>query len=205
MCDYSLEYVANRPAKVGDKLVTTKFTNSITRGFTEVGEPNVAVCLMPGTELAFDRDVECVQALGLLPSRKIRERVARFREINVENLHEHHDALEFPNGQIVLLTRLIEGQVATVLQLPAHPQDKPIGASEATKRRTAGDVRGLTTRTTTSSTSTMKSRRHGAALSCERRREISNASSRSTLSCRIDCSTRSSLFRRVSRTCEPFW
>jgi hypothetical protein len=124
MCDYSLEYVANRPAKVGDKLVTTKFTNSITRGFTEVGEPNVAVCLMPGTELAFDSDVECVQALGLLPSRKIRERVARFREVNRENLHEHHDALEFPNGQIVLLTRLVEGQIATVLQLPADAHER---------------------------------------------------------------------------------
>lgn len=133
MCDYSLEYVANRPAKVGDKLVTTKFTNSITRGFTEVGEPNVAVCLLPGTELAFDNEVECVQALGLLPSRKLRERVARFREVNRENLHEHHDALEFPNGQIVLLTRLVEGQVATVLQLPA--QDKPAETREEVQQR----------------------------------------------------------------------
>jgi hypothetical protein len=125
MCDYSLEYVANRPAKVGDKLVTTKFTNSITRGFTAVEDANVAVCLMPGTEIAFDHDVECVQALGLLPSRKIRDRVARFREVNRENLHEHHDALEFPNGQIVLLTRLVEGQHATVLQLPADAQERP--------------------------------------------------------------------------------
>jgi hypothetical protein len=35
----------------------------------------------------------------------------------------HHDALEFPDGQVVLLTRLCEGQRATVLQLPAaaHP------------------------------------------------------------------------------------
>ena len=130
MCDYSLEYVANRPAKVGDKLVTTKFTNSITRGFTEVGEPNVAVCLMPGTELAFENEVECVQALGLLPSRKIRERVARFREVNRENMHEHHDALEFPNGQIVLLTRLVEGQVATVLQLPADAQEKTVSVRQ---------------------------------------------------------------------------
>ena len=132
MCDYSLEYVANRPAKVGDKLVTTKFTNSITRGFTAVGDPNVAVCLMPGTEIAFDSDVECVQALGLLPSRKIRDRVARFREVNRENLHEHHDALEFPNGQIVLLTRLVEGQTATVLQLPADAQERAAAHHEET-------------------------------------------------------------------------
>src|SRR5215472_11263432 len=32
-----------------------------------------------------------------------------------------HDALEFPDGQIVLLTDLFEDQEATVLQLPAQP------------------------------------------------------------------------------------
>jgi len=124
MCDYSLEHVASRPAKVGDKLVSTKFSNSITRGFAAVGEPNVAVCLLPGTELAFEQEVACVQALGLLPSRKIHEKVARFREINLENPHDHHDSLEFPGGQVVLLTRLCEGQTATVLQLPADPTKK---------------------------------------------------------------------------------
>jgi len=55
MCDYSLHHVASRPAKVGDKLVTTQFNNSITRGFAAVGEPNVAVCLLPGTEVAFEK------------------------------------------------------------------------------------------------------------------------------------------------------
>ena len=57
MCDYSLHNVASRPAKVADKLVSTNFIGTITRGFAEVGEPNVAVCLLPGTEIAFDRDV----------------------------------------------------------------------------------------------------------------------------------------------------
>ena len=32
-----------------------------------------------------------------------------------------HDALEFPDGQVALLTDLFEGQEATVLQLPAQP------------------------------------------------------------------------------------
>ena len=58
MCDYSLDFVASRPAKVGDKLVSTQFNGSITRGFAAVGEPGVAVCLLPGTELAFEKDVE---------------------------------------------------------------------------------------------------------------------------------------------------
>ena len=119
MCDYSLQFVANRPAKVGDKLVSSQFVNSITRGFTEVGEPGVAVCLLPGTELVFDRNVECDHALGFFPNKKLRENVARFRQINLNNPWEHHDALEFPGGQVVLLTRLCVGQHATVLQLPA--------------------------------------------------------------------------------------
>jgi hypothetical protein len=51
MCDYSLHHVATRPARVEDKLVTTRFNNSVTRGFAAVGGPNVAVCLLPGTEL----------------------------------------------------------------------------------------------------------------------------------------------------------
>jgi hypothetical protein len=119
MCDYSLHYVANRPAKVGDKLITTRFRESMTRGFAAVGEPNVAVCLLPGTELAFDREVECDRGYGLLPHRKINEKVARFRQINTDRVTSHRDALEFPDGRVVLLTSLWEGQHATVLQLPA--------------------------------------------------------------------------------------
>ena len=58
MCDYSLHLVASRAAKVGDELVTTKFDNSLTRGFAAIGEPNVAVCLLPGTEVGFAKDVD---------------------------------------------------------------------------------------------------------------------------------------------------
>ena len=122
MCDYSLQYVASRPAKVGDKLVSTKFSNSITGGFAAVGEPNVAVCLLPGTEVAFEKEVECEHTLGFFPNRTIGEKVARFRQVKNEEPHVHHDALEFPDGQIVLLTQLCEGQHATVLQLPAAPR-----------------------------------------------------------------------------------
>ena len=83
MCDYSLHHVASRPAKVDDKLVTFKF-HSITRGFAAVGEPHVAVCLLPGTEIAFERNVECEPAFPILPKKKIGHRVARFRQINLD-------------------------------------------------------------------------------------------------------------------------
>jgi hypothetical protein len=121
MCDYSLHLVTSRRAKVGDKLVSPKFKNSIRRGFAAVEEPTVAVCLLPGREVAFEKKVECRPFIGLLPNRKLGEKVARFRQIDVDNLNSHHDALEFPNEQIGLLDRLCEGQHATVLQLPAAP------------------------------------------------------------------------------------
>ena len=46
---------------------------------------------------------------------------AIFRQINKDNAYVHHDALELPDGKIVLLTHLVQDQEATVLQLPAQP------------------------------------------------------------------------------------
>jgi hypothetical protein len=46
----------------------------------------------------------------------------------------HHDALEFPDGQVVLLTRLCEGQVATVLQLPASARPATAETAEPEAR-----------------------------------------------------------------------
>jgi hypothetical protein len=121
MCDYSLHSVKSRPAKVGDKLTTRNF-NTGTRGFAAPEDSNTAVCVLPGTELAFARAVSC-RPRGLLgwKASTVKQTTAVFRQINKDNLHTHHDALEFPDGQIVLLTDLFEHQEATVLQLPAQP------------------------------------------------------------------------------------
>jgi hypothetical protein len=124
MCDYSLHFVASRAARVGDKLVSSRFSTSLTRGFTAIGEPDRAVCLLPGTEVAFERDVECDGAFRYFHGRSLKQKVARFRQINLDQPAMHHDALEFPNGEIVLVTELHEGQHATVLQLPA-PERAP--------------------------------------------------------------------------------
>ena len=133
MCDYSLHHVASRPAKVKDKLFTTEFARSSTRGFAAVGEhgaklvihddpPKVAVCLLPGTELAFDDDVRYDRAFRLFGKARVKHKVARFRQIEMNDPHVQHDALEFPNGQIVKVTRLAADQTATVLQLPVATQ-----------------------------------------------------------------------------------
>jgi hypothetical protein len=122
MCDYSLHSVKSRPAKVGDKLTTHNFGTG-TRGFAASEDLNLAVCVLPGTELSFAEEVRCLP-IGLIPWRDkiIEHKTAIFRQINKDRVVAHHDALEFPDGQIVLLTRLCEGQQATVLQLPAEPK-----------------------------------------------------------------------------------
>ena len=122
MCDFSLQSVQSRPAKVGDKLVTRDFGTG-TRGFAAADNLGTAVCLLPGTELAFADEVACLPA-GLLgwKTRTINHRTAIFRQVNKDKMAAHHDALEFPDGRTLLLTLLCEGQAATVLQLPAQPK-----------------------------------------------------------------------------------
>jgi len=129
MCDYSLHLVASRPAKIGDVLVATDFERSITRGFSAVGEPGVAVCLLPGTELAFEHAVQYDRAFSLFGRAKVEHKVARFRQINMDDPNVHHDALEFPGGQLVMVTRLTPGQRATVLQLPATGHERRVDDS----------------------------------------------------------------------------
>jgi hypothetical protein len=139
MCDYSLHLIASRPAKVADRLVSTDFAASITRGFTESGNPDVAVCLLPGTEIAFDDTVVYDRAFSMFGKARIEHRVARFRQINMDDPHVHHDALEFPGGQVVMVTRLLPGQKATVLQLPAAPQDQRKEQAESQTEAAARD------------------------------------------------------------------
>jgi hypothetical protein len=122
MCDYSLHIVKSRPAKVGDKLTTRDFGTG-TRGFAASEDVNVAVCVLPGTELSFLQEVAWLPT-GLIAWRDkvIEHKTAIFRQIHREKIAAHHDALEFPDGRTVLLTTLFEGQQATVLQLPAEPK-----------------------------------------------------------------------------------
>ena len=122
MCDYSLHSVRTRPAKVAEKLVTHNFGTG-TRGFAAPEDCSVAVCLLPGTELAFETPVKYQTVLMFRTNTS--HTVAIFRKINRGVLHMNHDALEFPDGEIVLLTRLCEGQKATVLTLPRRPRPLP--------------------------------------------------------------------------------
>ena len=130
MCDYSLHPVNSRLAKVGDKLTTRDFGLG-TRGFAAPEDENVAVCVLPGTELSFASEVECECGAFGFSEGVISHKTAIFRQINQEKKWRHHDALEFPDGEIVLLTFLREGQEAMVLQLPVA--EKPLVSSTENK------------------------------------------------------------------------
>ena len=131
MCDYSMHAVATRPAVVGEKLVTTTFRGTSTRGFASESDLSVAVCMLPGTELAFENDVRYDNRW--IWTRTINSRVGKFGKIDPHVPERHHDAIEFPDGSYVLVTQLVEGQRATVLQLPVtKPVSVPAQATTAT-------------------------------------------------------------------------
>jgi hypothetical protein len=132
MCDFSLQSVRSRPAKIGEKLVTSDFGTG-TRGFAAADDSELAVCVMPGTELAFAQAVTCQpRSFFMWKPRITNYRTAIFRQINRDIARSHHDALEFPDGQIESLNHLYPGQEATVLQLPAQPTTA--AEAEAQKR-----------------------------------------------------------------------
>jgi hypothetical protein len=131
MCDYSLHAVASRPAKAGEQLVTTGFYGTCTRGFATKEEPGVAVCLLTGTELAFETNVKYNR--NWMSTKTTGFRVARFCTIEPKGPEQHRDALWFPDGTTVLVNVLSEGQYARVLQLPVvpHQQHLPAHAERA--------------------------------------------------------------------------
>ena len=133
MCDYSLHNVKSRPAKVGDKLITRDFGTG-TRGFAAAEDARMAVCVLPGTELAFSSPVTLTDHRFIVAWKPetLSHATAIFRQVNKDEPLKHHDALEFPDGRIVLLTRLSEGQEATVLQLPA--QQSTVSEADAQQR-----------------------------------------------------------------------
>jgi hypothetical protein len=120
-------------------LVTTSFYGTSTRGFAAKEEPGVAVCLLPGTELAFESDVRYNRYW--LSTRSTGFRVARFCRIQPRAPEQHHDALAFPDGSMVLVNLLSEGQRARVLQLPVIRPQRGVNAEVERALGPAADAR----------------------------------------------------------------
>jgi hypothetical protein len=108
-----------------------------TTGFAAAEDLGLAVCVMPGTELAFAQEIASLSnSLLSWKARIVNYRTAIFRQVNKDKHWSHHDALEFPDGRTELLTHLCEGQQATVLQLPAQPTT----AAEADAQKRVANV-----------------------------------------------------------------
>ena len=139
MCDYSLEHVASRSAVAADRLISTNFNGTSTRGFAAAGALNTAVCLRPGTEIAFDSAPRYENPVTWA-EQQAPGTTARFRQVDMHIRHVHHDALEFADGTIVPVARLIQGQWATVLQLPSVPLHTPADDLETNDLATRNDA-----------------------------------------------------------------
>lgn len=137
MCDYSLENVASRAAVVADQLITTSFKNTTTRGFAAVGQLETAVCLRPGTELAFEAPPRYDRTIAFWP-KSAPGTVARFRQIELKMPRAHRDALEFADGTIISVSNLLPGQRATILQLPNETTTHGKAAPQATEAHPGG-------------------------------------------------------------------
>jgi hypothetical protein len=131
MCDFSLQHAKSRPAVVADKLVSHNFGRG-TVGFKAADDPigdATAVCILPGTELAFDQPLKLRWSADDGKSLEAFT-TAIFRQRDQDQPSVHHDVLEMPDGQQLLLTHLEEGQTATVLQLPAAPRTDAEAAAQ---------------------------------------------------------------------------
>ena len=131
--------MATRPAQVGETLITTTFRGTSTRGFASEREPDVAVCMLPGTELAFADNVKYDSRW--IWTRQVNFKVGKFGVIDKHIPDRHHDAIEFPDGSHVLVTLLCEGQRASVLQLPVtqSPVVRTPEASTPSPRRISAE------------------------------------------------------------------
>jgi hypothetical protein len=139
MCDYSLHSVASRPAKVGDKLTTRDFGTG-TRGFAAAEDAWVAVCVLPGTELAFAKPVE-YGPRGLLgwDRKTIDHRTAIFRQINKERVSAHHgrmiDRRERPSS-------IVRPQPESAFSLKWNRRRRPAGGPSGSRCRPRSGRRG---------------------------------------------------------------
>jgi hypothetical protein len=127
MCDYSMHAIKNRKAVVGDKVKTSDFARTSSPGLESITEPNLAICLIPGTGVEFDEPVQhrdvSVNGIGVTLPFKIGRYVRK-----PGHEAEFHDAFQFPDGTVVLMAYLVTNQTGTVTYVPEEvvkPTEQP--------------------------------------------------------------------------------
>src|SRR2546430_17421926 len=109
MCDFSLEVYGSRPAREGEKYVTSRFPSGAV-GLAAFGETSVPVCVQCDTQLMLEAIPMDLQiSLGV----SSREAVTFVR---LER-GTFHDGVKFMNGKEITFPRLRPGGVAVVRTL----------------------------------------------------------------------------------------
>lgn len=109
MCDYSLEMYGSRPAREGEKYVTSRFPSG-TIGIASPGKPTTAVCMQCDTQLLIeDIPVELQTRYGIGSKEH-----ATFVRLDSGS---YRDGLKFKNGAEVSLQKLEPGIGVSVVSL----------------------------------------------------------------------------------------
>lgn len=127
MCDYSLESVRNRPARVGEKLTTRRFPSGSV-GFTAAGDVgcSTAVCLMEDTRITLENvPAELQRELGVAEKATV-----TFFRTDPQTSVGYRDSIRFPNGKEITLQRLgpaVSAVVEDILETPTPTRDRAVG------------------------------------------------------------------------------
>ena len=115
MCDYSLEMYSSRPAREGERYVTTRFPSG-SMGLTAPGQPGTAVCMACDTKLALSgipAELAARHGLG-------EHEVATFIRLDSG---VYRDGLRFENGVELSLQQIPVGVAMEVV--PVEPVKLP--------------------------------------------------------------------------------
>jgi hypothetical protein len=145
MCDYSMHAIKNRKAVVGDKIKTSIFNGHSSPGIESCapGEAMMAICLIPGTGIEFDRPVTYRKnGYAMMVSDY---RTAKY--VHIPNA-SYSDHLKFPDGSLILIAYLAPGQTGTVAYVPEEvvkQVDEPVLTTTlaTTRRRRVAELFGI--------------------------------------------------------------
>jgi hypothetical protein len=122
MCDYSLEMYGSKPARQGERYVTTRF-NTGTVGFASPGDHSTPVCMQCDTRLRLEEIPTILQErLG----------IGAVEEATFVRLERgpFHDGVRFADGSEVTLQELQPGVTAIVtMQLENMAPLTPVSAA----------------------------------------------------------------------------
>jgi len=124
MLDYRPSQCEVRCCEVGDKLTARGNFGTGTAGICRPEDATTAVCVR-GNELAFTGRSHARRRIPRLGRDRMTYQTAIFRQVNKDQIRGCIRRARISGWADRPLTELVEGQEATVMQLPAQPRHPP--------------------------------------------------------------------------------